>query len=398
MRVIIKGSVAQLAISWVTMFLVGTDLFVVSPLLPLIAADLAISPALAGLGVTIFALTYMISALLLGHLADRVGRRRMLTLCLYAFAAANLLTAAATSLGWLLAARLCAGAATAGVSPSVYALVNGIAPRDRRATWLALVLSGLLVSLSLGASIGALAGACIGWPSVFAGLASSSLLLGWINRRMWPEDKAIAGGAAQAGVPSIAVLAPRLAPTVAWSTALYGMYTYLGVGLSEAGFSSARIAVVISFYGCGAIVGVLVGGRAADLLGAKPTSGISLAGFCACLLVLRWALHGDVFVDLAFGLASAVAQMYFPAQQANLASDFPARSATVLAWNNSALFFGIFLGSLIGGQAVRLGGFATELTISAAIALAGWGINSAITAAPSGAVVTQPRGRRPKAS
>jgi len=155
---------------------------------------------------------------------------------------------------------------------------------------------------------------------------------------------------------------------------------------------------VISFYGCGAIVGVLVGGRAADLLGAKPTSGISLAGFCACLLVLRWALHGDVFVDLAFGLASAVAQMYFPAQQANLASDFPARSATVLAWNNSALFFGILLGSLIGGQAVRLGGFATELTISAAIALAGWGINSAIAAAPSGAVVTQPRERRPKAS
>ena len=68
-------------------------------------------------------------------------------------------------------------------------------------------------------------------------------------------------------------LALRLVPTVLWATALYGMYTYLGVGLSEAGFSSARIAVVISFYGCGAIVGVLLGGRAADLLGAKPTSG-----------------------------------------------------------------------------------------------------------------------------
>jgi predicted MFS family arabinose efflux permease len=397
MRMITNGPVAKLAVSWVTMFLVGTDLFVVSPLLPLIAGDLAISPALTGLGVAVFALTYMITAPLLGDLADRVGRRRMLILCLYAFAVANLLTAGATSLGWLLAARLCAGAATAGVSPSVYALVTGITPGDRRATWLAVVLSGLLVSLSLGASIGALVGACIGWPNVFAVLAGLSLLLGWVNRRMWPEDKTIGDGAAQSGAPSIAVLAPRLAPTVAWSTALYGMYTYLGVGLSSAGFSSGEIAEVISFYGCGAIAGVLLGGRAADLLGAKPTSGISLAGFCACLLLLRLALHEGVLVDLAFGLASAVAQMFFPAQQASLANDFPARRATVLAWNNSALFLGITLGSLIGGQGVRLGGFAGDLTISAAIALAGWGLNWAIAPPPTGAAVTHPRGRRPEA-
>jgi MFS family permease len=56
------------------------------PLLPLIAADYRISPSLAGLGVALFALTYMIAAPLLGHLADRIGRRRMLTCCLFGFA------------------------------------------------------------------------------------------------------------------------------------------------------------------------------------------------------------------------------------------------------------------------------------------------------------------------
>ena len=141
------------------MFLVGTELFVVSPLLPLISADFQSSPALTGLSVAIFALTYMISAPVFGQLADRIGRRRVLICCLCAFAAANLLTAAAASLPCLLAARLLAGAAAAGVSPSVYALVAGIAPLDRRATWLAVAVSGLLVSLSTGAPLGGVAGA-----------------------------------------------------------------------------------------------------------------------------------------------------------------------------------------------------------------------------------------------
>ena len=74
---------------------------------------------------------------------------------------------------------------------------------------------------------------------------------------------------------------------------------------------------------------------------------------------------------------------FFPAQQAGLADDFPAQRATVLAWNNSALFLGIALGSLVGGQAIAHGGFTANLRISAAIAIAGWMINQAVV--PNGA-------------
>jgi predicted MFS family arabinose efflux permease len=183
-RIIAIGPPAALAIGWLTMFVIGTDLFVVSPLLPLIAVDYQISPALAGLSVTVFSLTYMVSAPPLGHVADRIGRRRTLTCCLLAFAAANLATASAGSFVWLLAARLISGAAAAGVSPAIYALVGVAAPLDRRATWLALVTSGLLVSLPLGAPIAGLASASLGWSSNFVALATPSLLLAWANRRI----------------------------------------------------------------------------------------------------------------------------------------------------------------------------------------------------------------------
>src|SRR5712691_9749146 len=125
MNALRASPVASLMVGWLTMFVVGTDLFVVSPLLPMIAADYRASPAVAGLCVTVFSLTYMVSAPLFGHVADRYGRRRMLVCCLAGFAVANFLTAVATSLIWLLAARVAAGVAAAGVTPSVYALVGG---------------------------------------------------------------------------------------------------------------------------------------------------------------------------------------------------------------------------------------------------------------------------------
>jgi DHA1 family purine base/nucleoside efflux pump-like MFS transporter len=382
MRKISSAPVARLVIGWLTMFVIGTDLFVVSPLLPLIAADYRISPSLAGLGVALFALTYMISAPLLGHLADRIGRRRMLTYCLVGFASANLLTASATNFTWLLSARVFAGAAAAGVSPSLYALVSGLAPPDRRATWLALVVSGLLLSLSLGAPIGGLVGASFGWQSIFRVLAGFSLLLVLANRRIWPEDHRSSNIAAEDHTIAMAALGGRLAPMVAWSSALYSVYIYLGAGLTARGFSNEEIAAIILFYGFGAIGGVLIGGRMVDRLGAKLTSSVGLIALCTCLLLVQLAIDAGMLVALAFTAASAAAQLFFPAQQAGLAEDFPGQRATVLAWNNSALFLGISLGSLVGGQTISHGGLAANLRISAAIAIAGWIINQAVMRNP----------------
>ena len=374
----------KLAIGWLTMFLVGTDLFVCSPLLPLLAADYRISPAWAGSCVTTFSLSYMVAAPWLGHLSDRIGRRPVLIGSLLAFGGANLLTATAENLPSLLAVRLLAGAAAAGVSPSVYALVGAAAPPDRRASWLAMVVSGLLASLALGASVGGWIGALFGWAPVFAGLAGFSLVLVWLNCRAWPRDSSPDDTARAPLHPLPAgALARRLMPTVLWSTGLYGMYTYLGAGLIAIRFSPGQVAEAILFFGCGAIVGALIGGCLADRLGSKYTAGASLAGLCACFFVLRFAFHAEILIDVSLGLSSAVAQLFFPAQQAGLANDFPARRGSVLAWNNSALFLGISLGSVIGGKAVAIGGFEANLAICAVISLIGCIINGIVVPGPT---------------
>jgi predicted MFS family arabinose efflux permease len=150
---------------------------------------------------------------------------------------------------------------------------------------------------------------------------------------------------------------------------LYGVYTHLGSGLMASGFSTSQIAEAILSYGCSAIVGVLIGGHVADRVGVKFTTCASLAGLCVCFLVFRAALDAGVFVGPALGVSSAVAQLFFPAQQASLVKEFPNQRGAALAWNNSALFLGISLGSLCGGITVTLVSFDANLTICASIAL-----------------------------
>ena len=361
---------ARLATGWLTLFVIGTDLFVVSPLLPLIAGEFRLSAAAAGSCATVFSATYMLSAPVFGALADRFGRRQILTAALSAFALSNLLTASAGGFFWLILWRGAAGVAAAGVTPLVYAAVSEAAPPARRATWMACAVSGLLSALSIGAPLGALLGAAWGWRAPFLVLAGLSLALALAGRRVWPQRPPPAAAGAPPAAALGAGFALRLAPTVLWATALYGMYTYLGLGLAAAGFSPPQVARSISLYGFAALAGTLLGGRAADRIGVRKTILASLAGLTLCLAALSTALRAEWSLDLAVALLSVVAQLFFPAQQAALARDFPERRASALAWNNSALFLGITLGALVGGQAMTLAGFGATTALVAQIAAA----------------------------
>nr|WP_307076219.1 MFS transporter [Streptomyces canus] len=122
--------------------------------------------------------TYLVTAPLLGRLADRLGRRRVLVVSLLLFTLANFATALAPNYPLLVVARVVAGAAAAGTGPTIYALCSATAPANRRATHLALVGSGLLSALWAGAPLGDVLGHHLGWQYVFAVLALAAVCAG----------------------------------------------------------------------------------------------------------------------------------------------------------------------------------------------------------------------------
>jgi predicted MFS family arabinose efflux permease len=361
----------RLACGWLTMFVVGTDLFIISPLLPSIGLEFDRSASTTGLSVTVFSLAYLVSAPLLGQLADRIGRRRTLVACLLAFVVSNFLTGISLGFAHLLATRVAAGIAASGVSPLIYAGVGEAAPPNRRATWMAIAVSGLLLALSVGAPAGTLLASHWGWRAPFLILATLSLGLVVANRLVWPADTNLAGRAS-GNLPVVdpRALAMWLLPTVLWATALYGLYTYLGVWLTASGLSPSQIARAISFYGVGALAGTLIGGPMADRLGTHGTMVTSLTGLAACLAAFGIGVGTGWTADAMLLVTSIFAQFFFPAQQARLARHFPERRAFVLALNNSALFLGISAGSLLGGEVMALSGFSADAATGALIAAA----------------------------
>ena len=137
----------SLIISWITLFLMGTDLFVVSPLLPFISEAYYVSPETTGWMVTVFAVTYAFSAPLFGWLSDKKGRRTFIMFGLLLFAISNTLTAFAPSFLWLIVSRILAGFSVAAITPLIYAIIGDIAPSNKKGTWLSIVVSGHLTAL-----------------------------------------------------------------------------------------------------------------------------------------------------------------------------------------------------------------------------------------------------------
>ncbi|WP_333762362.1 MFS transporter, partial [Streptomyces sp. IBSBF 2390] len=206
-------SAGLVALAWVTQFLVGTDLFVVAPLLPDIAASLHVTPARTGLLITAFSLAYVVASPFAGRLSDRHDRARILSAALVLFSLANVATALAPSFGLLLATRVVAGVAAAATGPTVYALVSTRAQATARAQVLAVVGSGLLTALWVGAPAGAVLSRHAGWQAAFVILAAGTCVLAVPHAFVWRSGRTATAGptAAADSVPGGGPPPPRRA-------------------------------------------------------------------------------------------------------------------------------------------------------------------------------------------
>src|SRR5579864_4687815 len=123
-------------------FALGTDVFVIAGILPMIAGDLGVSVEAAGQMVTVYALTYALGSPILAALTAQWRRERVIILALAGFSAADLVCSLAPSFAVLLAARFLAGASGALFSPTAYTIAADLAPPERRGAALARVALG----------------------------------------------------------------------------------------------------------------------------------------------------------------------------------------------------------------------------------------------------------------
>ncbi len=104
---------------------------------------------------------------LLGYLADRFGRKRVVVSGAYAFGLFTLAAVATSSLNQLVLTRILTGVALAGTLPIMVALINEFAPRHARATMVVLMFTGVTFGGGLPGLIAAKFMATHGWRILF---------------------------------------------------------------------------------------------------------------------------------------------------------------------------------------------------------------------------------------
>ncbi len=367
-------------------FAVGTEAFMVSAILPNIAANLAVSVQAAGQLVAIFSFTYAVSSPVLTALTGAVNRRSLLMYSMTAFAAANLIAALAPSYWALALARVFLAVAAGLYVPSANALASAIAPPERRGRALAIVTGGVSAAVALGVPLGGLIGARFGWRMTFVGVgvlaacALAGLLIG-LPRGIGASLPTASLRERLSVVRQRHVL-PALLVTTLWASGAYTVYTYIALYLgSVLGLEGARIGYVLFLYGAAAFSGLLSGGAANDRFGAPRVISIELPLMAAALVILSLCAHyltqasAVVPVLIAMILWGFSGWGFFPAQQARLIGIAGINAASVaLSLNASFMYLGFSLGATVGAFTLKYGsvvdlGWVGALCVAASLCL-----------------------------
>ena len=352
--------VALLALT-LSAFAIGTTEFVIVGLVPTIAQDLGVNLPSAGLLVSLYALGVATGAPVLTALTGRWKRKTVLLTIMGLFVIGNLLAWMAPGYEALVAVRILTGLAH-GVFFSIGATIaTSLVPKDREASAIAIMFTGLTVALVTGVPLGTWIGQHLGWRATFMVVAVLGLLALIGSALLVPRE--LRETAPVSPRQQLQVLThPRLLLVYAMTAVGYGgtfvAFTYLAPILENVtGFAPGSVALILLVYGASVAVGNLWGGKMADRMGPVPALSWIFTALAMVLLFLTFTMSSPIQSVLTILLWGAFAFGNVPGLQVyvvQLAERFTPHSVDVASGLNIAAFnVGIAFGSVLGGAIIE---------------------------------------------
>lgn len=365
-------------------FAIGTTEFVIVGLIPTIAASLDVSLPSAGLLVSLYALGVAVGAPVLTALTGRVPRKLLLLGLMALFTIGNLVAWRAPGYEALITARVLTGLAH-GVFFSIGSTIaTGLVPKEKAATAIAQMFSGLTVALVTGVPLGTFIGQTFGWQATFFAVSGLGVIAFVGSLLLVPAD--IARSAPAPLLSQFAVLGkPRLLLVYAMTALGYGgsftAFTYLAPMLEQiSGFQASATGVLMLIYGLSVAVGNVWGGKLADRKGPVRALQIIFAGLAGVLLLLavtaasKWLVVLTVLLWGAVAFGNVAGLQLYVVQQAERATPHAVDVASGL--NIAAFNVGIAFGAWAGGHIVAQLGIMATPWIGALIVLVALGLTT----------------------
>jgi DHA1 family inner membrane transport protein len=337
--------------------IIASSAFVLGGILEPVSQALNVSLAATGQAMTAYALGAAVLAPMLILATGRWSRRATILLALGLFSLGSLASALAPSLGWLMVGRVIMGAGVMFTAAASATAVSLVAPAQRGQA-LAIANLGQSVSYAVGVPIGTWIGLQLGWrwPLWLAAGASALVLL--LAMRLLPTTikVTVATGSLRSAAAQSAVWRVWLR-TLLMFTAIFFVFTYIGPVLQElGGLNANELSIVLALFGCGGVVGTLMGGWAADRLGVLKTLALQLSIVALVMVLLPLTRGHPVLLTLVMVTWSINSFGSMTPQQSRLISLAPAQAPMLMSLNSSMLYVGAALGAAAGGSLIGVVG------------------------------------------
>lgn len=343
-------------------------------LLDKVGADLDVTISTAGLLISGYALGVAVGAPIFTIAVARWSQKHVLLAMMGVFVMGNIACALAPSYTLLMAARVL----TASAHGTFFGVGSVVATRlvapERRATAIAIMFTGLTVANVIGVPLGTWIGQQAGWRMAFWVVSMIGVLAFTVIALAVPSDKNLQNVNEWRADLRVVARRPVLfgfATTVLGFAGVFAVFTYIAPLLTRVGgFGEAAISPILLLFGCGMVLGNLLGGRLADRAIMPAILGILSLLFAVLVAAgpLLTFKIGTLFTVTALGLAGFA--LVAPLQVWVLQNARGAGENLVSSFNIAATNLGIAGGAWAGGATLDALGLHAITWIAAIFPLA----------------------------
>ena len=362
---------ALLAILAFGKFVVGMGAFVIIGIVTPMAEGLGVPPASAGLVLTSYALAYAILSPIAAAITGSLPRRIVLAAGLGLFCLGSVISALSPDLAALCAARVVVALGGAMFTPIAAGVAVALSTPERRGKALATVFGGLTLAQVVGTPFGAWIAYRLGWQAAFWAVALLAALAALVMIFAVPRRVSFqpTGIGAILGVLRNGRVMFATAFTATFVGALYMVFMFLGPLIeASVGLDPEIRTGYLVLYGCGAVIGNVVGGVLTDRIGGRDTLKIICAANILLMPLFSIIPLGWVPFAALIAIWSSFSWSFMAPQQARLVQVAPDSISLVLALNAAMLYVGITIGSAVSARVLESFGLAS-LGIAGALAV-----------------------------
>ena len=355
----LKGSISSKKmslLSFFTMFVIGTDTFVVAPLLPTLANEFQINLDISGWMVSAYALGYAVFALFTGPFSDKHDRRTILLTGLIGFSITTALCGLSYSFWTMILFRFLSGICAAFVSPQIWASIPILVEKENIVKIMGSASAGLAAAQLAGIPIGSFL-ADISWHIPFYAISLSTVFLWWLLFRNFPSipyNSDITDNKSNFLSPYKEVLDNTklkyfLLAYLIFQTGNFASFSFFGAWLyKDYGLGISSIGIAMIFVGLGFMIGSFFGNIIIKLLGIPRSFFYGFIIFTILYIALPFSpnLYISIFT---LSIIMLVAGFMFPLFMTTLQMQATTARGTVSALANTAMYIGTFVGGIVGG-------------------------------------------------